>query len=567
MPTIDVTLNDLHHLIGKPVTVDELDEWLAFAKGEVDSFNQKTCEMRISLEDTNQPYLWSAEGVAMLLRSVMGLETGTPKVAVSATKDEVIVDPSVKSVRPHIAVFSAKGPGVTDVFLRQLIQFQEKFCDAYGMKRAKVSIGIYRHDLVKFPVTYKAVSPDGIKFVPLGFTKQMTPEEILKEHPTGIAYAKQLEGFKTYPTLVDANGKVLSLIPIINSNDLGKIEIGDKDLMFECTGTDAASVELCANIFAHTLWMRGFTINSATVKDGKNKTVFPSLRCEDVKLEIALINKVLGTAFETSDVKSLLEKARHTVKKDGTKGLIVTIPSYRADVLHPIDLIEDVAIMADYNSLPTHGLTSYTVGDVKPIERTIDSVRDILAGLGMQEVLTAVLCNKELLYEKMNCADIGTVEISEYMSASYSCLRTWLVPVLMDTLSKNVHREYPQNLFETGEVCLRKKDHALDREHCGAVICSADADYTRVRQALDTIFSMLGVGPVTYEPLDLKEAQYGGLSEAFSPGRSAVCRVKGAVVAVLGEVNPSVLDKFEVRMPAAAFELDLSELHDLRGKK
>ena len=143
-------------------------------------------------------------------------------------------------------------------------------------------------------------------------------------------------------------------------------------------------------------------------------------------------------------------------------------PSYRADVLHPIDLIEDVAIMADYNSLPTHGLTSYTVGDVKPIERTIDSVRDILAGLGMQEVLTAVLCNKELLYEKMNCADIRTVRDGEYMSASYSCLRTWLVPVLMDTLSKNVHREYPQNLFETGEVCLRKKDHALDREHCGA---------------------------------------------------------------------------------------------------
>ena len=109
------------------------------------------------------------------------------------------------------------------------------------------------------------------------------------------------------------------------------------------------------------------------------------------------------------------------------------------------------------------GLTSYTVGDVKPIERTIDSVRDILAGLGMQEVLTAVLCNKELLYEDELRLDIGTVEISEYMSASYSCLRTWRCAVLMDTLSKERAPRIPPESVSNNEVpCERKTTRSTE---------------------------------------------------------------------------------------------------------
>jgi len=199
MPTIDCNITDLHKLIGQLLTVAELDQALTCVKGEVDSDDPKTGEIRISLEDTNQPYLWSAEGIALALRSTLGIEKGTPKIAVSPSKDEVIVDASVKAVRPCIAVFSAKNPGagVTDVFLRQLIQFQEKFCDAFGMKRAKVSIGIYRHDNVTFPVTYKAVGPEAVTFTPLGSATPMTPKQILREHPTGQAYAWTIEGFES----------------------------------------------------------------------------------------------------------------------------------------------------------------------------------------------------------------------------------------------------------------------------------------------------------------------------------------------------------------------------------
>lgn len=560
MPTIDTTLADLHHLVGKPLSIKELDELLAFAKGEIESHDPATGIIRIKLEDTNQPYLWCAEGIALLLRGVLGIDKGMPNVSVKPSKDEVIIDSSVKSIRPFIAVFSAHGPEFIDEFLRQLIQFQEKFCDAFGMKRSKVSIGIYPYEKIAFPITYKAVAPSSTRFVPLGFTKELSLSQILTEHPTGKEFSFTLAKQPRYPILIDNKGKVLSLIPIINSNDLGKLEIGDTNLMFECTGTDQLAVDLCANIFAHILWIRGYTISSCTINDGKQSACSPQLSPKRMKIDVSLVNTTLGTAFTSADIKKYLEKCRHNVSLESVNTINVTIPSFRSDVMHPIDLVEDVAIMADYNSLPTHPLTSYTVGDVKPIEHTIDIVRNVMAGFGLQEVLSPLLSNKDLINSRMHTNDLGTIEITEFMSKSYSCLRSWIIPILMDVLSKNLHREYPQNIFETGEICRLNKGQAEDKEHCGVALCSAEADYTRIRQVLDALLSVMGCSPATYEPLNEKEPTFG----AFIPGRAALCRFKGTPVAILGEIHPIVLDEFSIRTPVSVMEIDISAIHELR---
>lgn len=219
MPTITFSLKDLENLVGKKIKIEELAELLHYAKGDFESYDKETDEVKADFGDTNLPYLWSVEGIAILLKGILKIEKGTPKIKIKESDETINVDSNIKQIRPYIAGFSAKGKKVDDYLIKQIIQLQEKLCENYGGKRERIAIGVYSHKKIKFPITYKAIDPEGIEFIPLEFKKKMTPQEILEEHPTGKSYARLMENFKKYPILIDADDNVLSFPPIINSNE------------------------------------------------------------------------------------------------------------------------------------------------------------------------------------------------------------------------------------------------------------------------------------------------------------------------------------------------------------
>ena len=151
---------------------------------------------------------------------------------------KVRVEESVKGVRPFLAGFVVKGGGVTDGVLKDMIQTQEKLAFNFGRKRKTVSMGIYRSGSIHWPVSYKGVDPDSVRFVPLQGDHSMTLTEILAEHPKGKDFASILQDQPLHPLLVDASGAILSYPPIINSADLGAVKVGDTELFVEVTGTD-----------------------------------------------------------------------------------------------------------------------------------------------------------------------------------------------------------------------------------------------------------------------------------------------------------------------------------------
>ncbi|MBW2999961.1 phenylalanine--tRNA ligase subunit beta, partial [Candidatus Woesearchaeota archaeon] len=283
MPTIDFSLKDLSALVGKKLTPEQVEQLVEYGKGELKSFDKETDTVSVNFDDTNLPYLWSVEGVAILVKGVLGIEKGIPKLKIEKTNEKIIVNKNISKIRPYIAAFSAKGKKVDDYLIKQIIQLQEKLCDSYGRKRRKVAIGVYPHSKIKFPVSYKAVNPKDISFVPLESQREMNLSQILARHPTGIKYAFTLEGFKEYPILVDSNKQVLSFPPIINSENLGKVEIGAQDLFVEVTGTDFEAVNLCANIFAAALSERGFKICSTTTEYPGKKVASPLIFNEKIR--------------------------------------------------------------------------------------------------------------------------------------------------------------------------------------------------------------------------------------------------------------------------------------------
>ena len=552
MPTIQFQLADLCRLIGKKIKIEEIDDLASYGKGELDNYDKATDTITMSFGDTNQPYLWSVEGFARLLKGVLGKEKGIPGLKIEQSKDKVIVDKDVGKARPYIAMFRAYGKKMDDHLLKQMIQLQEKFCETYGRKRRKASIGIYAYDKVKFPVHYKLADPGKTKFIPLEFDNELTLFEILEQHPTGMKYAFTLEGMKKFPVLYDDAGKILSFVPIINSHDLGKISIGDDELLVEITGTDLEAVHLGLNILAQAFQERGFKVAAIEINYPNKKIITPYLFGEKMKVDLDETSSLLGVTISKPQLKQLLEKMRYDVK-DTT----VFIPPYRKDILHHVDIVEDIGIANGYDNIPTIPLTSYTTGRVDPIIQFVDKCRELLVGFGFQEVLSPVLSNKELIYGKMNIKDFGTVEIKEYMSQAYSVLRTWITPLLLDTLGKNKHNDYPQYVFEQGLVSVRKKNDIIDYERLAVVMAGPNVDYTRMRQILDALLNAFAID------YDLREVEH----DSYIPGRVVRVSVAGKDIAYVGEIHPQVLENFDVQMPVASMEINLTELYSVLKKR
>ena len=216
MPTITFSLKDLQHLVGKKLSVEEVQELAHYGKGDFESYDKETDEVKIDFGDTNLPYLWSVEGFARLTKGVLGFQKGIPEIKIHKGNYQVVVDKSILKYRPHIACFAAKSQKIDDYLIKQLVQLQEKFCETYGRRRQKVSIGLYPYKRLAFPVHYKAVDPLSVEFVPLEFKAKMNLKEILAEHQKGKEYAWILDGFEKYPVLVDDKDEVLSFVPRIS---------------------------------------------------------------------------------------------------------------------------------------------------------------------------------------------------------------------------------------------------------------------------------------------------------------------------------------------------------------
>lgn len=547
MPGITFNYEDFSKLTGKKLDEKTFVKYLERAKAELES--NLTRETNISYNDTNQPWLWSVEGLARFFRCQLGKHNGIPPIKVKKAKDKVIYDAKLKKIRPHIACFKATGKKIDAHLLDQLIQLQEKLTENFGKKREKISIGVYPLRPITFPVYCKAANPRET-FTPLDFHHPLSLAETLEKHPKGKLYGHLIENNKYYPVFMDADKNILSLIPVINSEHTGKVQEGDDSLFFDTTGMDEESVNLAANIFAYALADRGFTIEALTIEYPNKKITTPTLKNSTIRIKEKDVERILGIKLKTTDIKKLLGKMGYKYNK-GT----VTIPSYRHDIMHPVDVIEDIAIAYGYDNFEPKEITSYTPGSTFPIQHFIDAQRDLWAGMGYQEVMTAVLSNKELLYDNMNTEDTGTVEIENFVSQTYSCVRTWILPILLNILSTNKHVDYPQRLFEQGIVTKRDKQ-AIDNQHLAAVSAHTGATFTEMRQAIEATLRGSNM-TCTFEEYD---------HDSFIPGRAARVLINNKPAGFLGELHPQVLEQFNLAVPAAACELNLSSVYEQKKK-
>ncbi len=558
MPTIDISLSDLESLVGAklPRELDKLNEVLSFIKAGAEPAEPGSIEsLRVELRDGNRPDLWSVEGMAMNLRNFLGIGRGSGYVISRSSGMTVNVDHRLRNIRPFICCSVVKGVKLTDNTIRGLMQLQEKLDETYGRKRRRTSIGLYDYDLIHPPLTYGVSRPDESSFIPLGFTEKMTMGEILERHPKGLEYGDLVRQHPVWPLLYDSRRNILSFPPIINSNDLGRITEDTKNILVEVTGTSHETVSNTLNIVTLSLAERGGRVYSVRVKypyGERRNVVTPILKPSKIEISLDETNGLLGLSLSCNKVARLLKRAGFRILKVGRASILVEVPFYRIDVMHPVDVMEDVAIAYGVNSMLPRWPSIVTIGAIDSLEKFKDLVRELMVGFGFQEILTYVLTNKDELFSKMNLGVQDVIEVANPRIATFNCLRSWLLPSLMAFLGHNTHVSYPQRVFEVGYCVLpdrRMMNGSRDVLKMACASIGPNANFNEMKSVLQSLLLNLSC------PYGLEEASH----PSFIEGRCGKVFVGKEEVGIIGEIHPIVLEAFGLSEPATALELELSE--------
>ncbi|MBN2081472.1 phenylalanine--tRNA ligase subunit beta [bacterium] len=519
-----------------------------------------------------RPDIFDAGGLARALRGYMGVETGrrdysaaTPTWRVEV--DARITDPRFK--RPLIQCAIIRNLEIDDNLLRAIMRLQENLHWALCRDRKFASIGAYDLDTLENPIRYTLVDRHAFRFKPLfwGQRDPVSPETMLTEHPKGIDYAHLVEGMDELPALLSANENVLSLPPIINAEET-KLTTNTKNVLVDVTGSNERVVEKAISILATSLVEldpRGqATLERVEMAFPDRTLTTPALAVDEFSVDPAFAQRWLGIDISHQDCVELLNKMRHEVVDHGTgRPLSVRVPAYRCDIMHEVDLVEDIAIAYGYHRIKPELVPTFTAGQGLAINTRSRQAAAALTGLGFTECLSLVLTSERNHYEKMR-REISArrVTLANPISQDQTMMRENLHSSLLELLALNTDHPLPQRIFEVGDVVTyagAPADQPRPREvrMIGGAICATRAGYAGGRSVLDALLHEMGIDSALIE-------YRAEPNPSALEGRSAtVYRKDSESVLPIGEVfevHPEVLENWRLNNPVLLFNLVLGDV-------
>jgi len=551
MPVITLSKDRFSTFIGRSITVEEMAKWLPWLGLDIEDVGPDYIKVEFN---PNRIDFSSTAGVARAFNGLREWETGLPKYEMAKGKVVLNVDPSVSEVRPYVLAAIIRNMRLDDDSVRELMEMQEDLHWGVGRDRRKISIGVHNMDVVKPPFSYVASDPNAVRFVPLDKVEEMSLQEILEQHEKGMAYSHLVDWASKYPLIIDGEKRILSFPPIING-ELTKVDSHTRNLFIEITGTDYNAIARSLNVLVTALSDMGGTIESVRVNYPDRTVVSPNLAPQRMRLRIHYANELLGLKLSESKVIQSLRKSRLGAKKISKGVLQVLIPVYRIDIMHEVDLVEEVAIGYGYFRLKPTRPATITTGKQHSASEKANRVRQIMIGLGFIEAMNFILTNEVAHYEKMRQkVSERIVKLANPVSTENSIARVELLPSLMKNLADNRHESYPQRLFEVSDVIRisGKTETRSERQLHVAGVCShPTANFTEIKSIVEALLADLNVRRWV-----VKEAR----NPSFLEGRVVAIHVKGKKVGILGEVHPEVITNFELENPVGAFEIDLEEV-------
>ena len=550
MPVITFKYQDLKDL-GIEMEKDELIDTLPMMSSDIEDFDDEEIKVEFF---PNRPDNLSVEGVARSFKGFIGQEIGFPDYKVEESGEYVTVDSDVASIRPYIGFAKIDNVDFTGDKLKYVMDFQENLHWVIGRDRKKVAIGIHNADVVEGPFKYIATPKDSNAFVPLEKDTEMTPDEILTEHDKGKAYAHLIEDFDKYPLILDKDDNVLSMPPIING-ELTKLKEDTKNIIVDVTGTDERAVNQALNIICSSFAEVGGQIKSMEVKYEDKTIKTPDLTPQEMSVHVDTANELIGgTNLNAEEIKELLLKARFDAEIIDDNEVKAIIPAYRVDILHEVDIVENIAVQYHINDVVAELPDMNTVAYENDWFKAESTIREVMVTLGFQEIMSLMLTNEEAHYEKMNQEEKPHVQVARPITIDRTMIRTSLMNSLMEFLEDNTHEDLPQKIFEIGDVLYldeTKENKTASSKKLAALVCHSTANFTEIKSIVTSILANLGYS------MEITDSE----NETFIKGRAADVTgeaQKGTIKGFFGEVSPEVITNFTLEYPVIGFEIEFN---------
>lgn len=634
MPTLAVERDTLFSHLGHSYTDKEFDE-LCFEFGvELDEITsereeaQKSSTSKISKDElsalseaviykidvpANRYDLLCVEGLSRAIRIFLG-DADSPVYTFKEVDSPFVMTvkkANTDRIRPFVVCAVLRDVTFDQERYNSFIDLQDQLHRNLCRQRTLVAIGTHDLDSVQGPFSYDARDPSAINFVPLTPDDKSYGAKELLDFYCNDPSAKHLKPYvpiisdsPVYPVVLDANETVMSLPPIINGSK-SKITLATKNVFIECTATDLTK----ANIVLDTMvtmfseyCAAPFVIEPVLVQyegeDGQIASSYtsPELSTRKETAKVDFCNSLIGIKITAQEMKDLCNKVQlgpaELLENDTV--LQVTVPPTRSDILHPVDIAEDIGIAYGYNKIVKRVPSTNTVGGEFPLNQVGDLLRDEIGRAGYIEVLTHGLCSIRDNFTALRRPETAAVSLSNPANVEYQVVRTTLLPGLLKTLQHNKSASFIGGfkVFEISDVVIPDAEHIVSETVVGAknarriaaVYAGPTSGFEIIHGLVDRIMTLLEIAPDeeyvknsksddekyrvardgwTYTISPVNETDDGAGS--FFPGRAASLLVtkpgsEQSVVGTFGILHPEVLDNFDIKYPASCMELDLEAI-------
>ena len=644
MPTLAVNRDDLFAHIGRTYSDEAFDE-LCFEFGvELDEITSereealKSSTVKLSKDQinalsssviykidvpANRYDLLCIEGLSRSLKIFLG-DMEAP-VYTKTTPDKMetmtVQQETTATVRPFVVCAILRDVTFTPERYASFIDLQDQLHRNLCRQRTLVAIGTHDMDAVKGPFHYDARKPDDIEFVPLKSSddtagQAFTGRTLLEHYETHPdckhlkPYVPIIKDSPLYPVVLDNENTILSLPPIING-DRSKITLDTKNVFIECTATDLTKanivldtvVTMFSEYCAQPFQIEPVQVNYVDASGSTTKSyVTPELPTRRVQAGVDFINSMIGIQESADRMVELCNKiqlgpASREQGPDGQQMLEVSVPPTRSDILHPVDIAEDVGIAYGYNNIVKRVPHTNTVGGEQPLNKLGDLLRDEIGRAGYTEVLTHGLCSIRDNFTALRKQVTAAVSLSNPANVEYEVVRTTLLPGLLKTLQHNKSASFTAGfkIFEISDVVLPDDRHAItgtvvgarNERHLSAVYAGPTSGFEVIHGLVDRVLTLTEVAPEEeYVSNSTKgdeekfrvarEGWYYTIRElgegdddagTYFPGRAAEILLTSPAtggervrIGTFGILHPEVLGAFDVGYPASCLEINLEPL-------
>jgi len=511
--------------------------------------------------------------------------------------ERMTVKPETALVRPFVVCAVLRGVTFDKVRYNSFIDLQDKLHQNLCRQRSLVAIGTHDLDKVQGPFTYEALPPEEIRFVPLKQEREFNARELLDHYDANDLKLRKftplIKSSQVYPVIYDANRTVLSLPPVINGQQ-SAISLDTKNVFIECTATDLHKANMVLNTVV-TMFSEycaaPFEIEPVTVTNAMGEEAsYPKLEDKEFQVSCDFITGLIGAQIAPEKQAELLTKMQLSAAVlPGGKTIHVSVPPTRSDILHAVDIAEDVGIAYGYNNIEWTVPKTVTIGRELPLNQLTELLRLECAQAGFTENLTWALCSKMENFDLLRRKDDGSqaVSIGNPATAEFEIVRTDLLPAALKTLGANTDAPLPLRLFEISDV-MRLTDErevgAKNQRRLVAAYASNEASFESIHGLLNRLMETLGVpcthpcageepsdrmGGYTWEKVDDAESE----QSPFFQGRHGRILFHGpgaagpVAIGDFGVVHPDVLAGFGIPVPVSAVEFNVEPFcRDQYGK-